>query len=117
MKTLVKTQAKNEVVKLSPAQVVKSVKAKKQNDVKAPNNYQLQVIQVNANFKKSLRNTGKALKLLLASDCLTVAQTKFAKDLQKDDAKYSEFDAKVRRTKSGDITAFYVLQAIYRALK
>jgi hypothetical protein len=117
MKTLVKTQAKKDVVKLSPKEVLKSVKAKKQNDVKKPNEYKIQVLDVNANFKKSLRNTGKALKLLLASDALTSTQVKFAKELQKDDAKYTSFDAKVRRTKNGDITAFYVLQAIYRAMK
>ena len=117
MNNLVKTQAKNEVKKLSPKETLKSVKAKKQNDVKKPNNYQLQVIDVNANFKKSLRNTGKALKLLLASECMNSAQIKFAKELQKDDTKYTSFDAKVRRTKKGEITAFYVLQAIYRELK
>jgi len=117
MKTLVKTQAKKDVVKLSPKEVLKSVKAKKQNDVKKPNEYKIQVLDVNANFKKSLRNTGKALKLLLASDALTSTQVKFAKELQKDDAKYTSFDAKVRRTKKGEITAFYVLQAIYKELK
>lgn len=117
MKTLVKTQAKNEVKKLSPKEVIKSIASKKQNEVKKPNEYKTQVLDVNANFKKSLRNTGKALKLLLASDALTSAQIKFAKDLQKDDAKYTSFDAKVRRTKAGEITAFYVLQAIYREMK
>ena len=117
MKTLVKTQAKNEVKKLSTKEVLKSVNAKKQNEVKKPNEYKIQVLDVNANFKKSLRNTGKALKLLLASDVLTNVQVKFAKELQKDDAKYTIFDSSVRRTKANEITAFYVLQAIYRATK
>lgn len=117
MSTSVKTQAKNEVKGLSQKETSKAIATQKKIKAQKPNEYKIQVLEVNANFKKSLRNTGKALKLLLASDALTSGQIKFAKELQKDDAKYLSFDAKVRRTKSGEITAFYVLQAIYRAMK
>lgn len=117
MKALVKTQAKKETATLTVKNVAKSVGTQKKIQAKKTNEYKIQVLEVNANFKKSLRNTGKALKLLLASDALTSGQIKFAKELQKDDAKYTSFDAKVRRTKAGEITAFYVLQAIYKAMK
>lgn len=117
MSTSVKTQAKNEVKRLSQKETSKAIATQKKIKAQKPNEYKIQVLEVNANFKKSLRNTGKALKLLLASDALTSGQIKFAKELQKDDAKYTSFDAKVRRTKAGEITAFYVLQAIYKAMK
>lgn len=84
---------------------------------KKSNAYTLEVLEVNANFKKALRNTGKAFKLLAASECLTTDQLNTIKALQKSDDLYKTFDATVRRTKTGDVTAFYVLQALYRSIK
>jgi len=82
-------------------------------------NYKNEVLVVNAEFKIALRSTGKAIKLLIASDCLNAKQVKFLRSLQAKgaEAKYTKFDSSVRRTKSGQITPFYVLQAMYKALK
>jgi hypothetical protein len=79
--------------------------------------YKNSVIEVNVNFKKSLRNTGKAIKLLLASEVLNNEQVKFCKELQKNDALYMSFDSKVRKTKNNEVVVFYVLQALWNELK
>ncbi len=83
------------------------------------NNYKLQVLEVNRNFKNSLRSTGKVIKILLASEILTPKQTTILKSLQSkgNEAKYTKFDNMVRRTKNNEITAFYVLQALYKYMK
>ena len=84
--------------------------------MKTTNNYKTEVLQVNANFKQALRTTGQCIKILLASEVLNTKQIAFLKSLQKDDNKYSSFDAKIRRTKDNKIVPFYVLQAVYKEL-
>jgi hypothetical protein len=81
------------------------------------NNYKNDVLNVNANFKIALRTTNKAIKILIASESLTTKQVSKCKAILKDDASYKKFDATVRRTKNNLITPFYVLQALYKALK
>lgn len=83
------------------------------------NNYKNDVLVVNANFKIALKSTGKAIKILLASETLNAKQSAFLRNLQKkgNEAKYTKFDASIRRTKNNQITPFYVLQAIYKELK
>jgi hypothetical protein len=90
----------------------------KQNAVKV-NNYKNEVLVVNANFKIALKSTGKAIKILLASETLNAKQSAFLRNLQKkgNEAKYNKFDTSIRRTKNNQITPFYVLQALYKALK
>lgn len=94
---------------------------------KTVSSYKNDVLTVNANFKIALKSTGKAIKILLASETLNAKQAAFLKDIQKTskdkeaqkliDAKYAKFDASIRRTKNNQITPFYVLQALYKALK
>lgn len=83
------------------------------------NEYKTQVLEVNANFKIALRSTGKAIKILIASECLTPKQTTILKSLQNkgNEAKYNKFDSMVRRTKTNQVTPFYVLQALYKYMK
>lgn len=83
------------------------------------NEYQLQVLEVNKNFKNALRSTGKVIKILLSSEILTPKQTTILKSLQSkgNEAKYTKFDNMVRRTKNNQVTAFYVLQALYKYMK
>ena len=83
------------------------------------NEYKEQVLNVNANFKIALRSTGKAIKILIASETLTPKQTTVLKSLQNkgNEAKYNKFDSMVRRTKANQITPFYVLQALYKYMK
>jgi hypothetical protein len=83
------------------------------------NNYKTEVLTVNANFKIALKSTGKAIKILLASETLNAKQSAFLRNLQKkgNEANYTKFDNSIRRTKSNQITPFYVLQALYKALK
>lgn len=83
------------------------------------NEYKVQVLEVNANFKIALRTTGKAIKILLASETLTPKQITVLKSLQNkgNEAKYNKFDSMVRRTKANQITPFYVLQALYKYMK
>jgi hypothetical protein len=90
-----------------------------QNTKNTEKNYKLQVLEVNKNFKNSLRSTGKVIKILLASEILTPKQTTILKSLQSkgNEAKYTKFDNMVRRTKNNEITAFYVLQALYKYMK
>ena len=84
-----------------------------------PNEYKTQVLEVNANFKMALRSTGKAIKILIASETLTPKQTTILKALQNkgNEAKYTKFDSMVRRTKNKQVTPFYVLQALYQYMK
>jgi len=81
-------------------------------------NYKADVLTVNANFKIALKSTGKAIKILLASETLNAKQSAFLRNLQKkgNEAKYTKFDTSIRRTKNNQITPFYVLQALYKAL-
>ena len=90
------------------------MKTQTQTTVKS---YKNDVLTVNANFKTALRTTNKAIKLLIASECLTPKQTTVCKAILKDDASYKKFDATVRRTKANMVTPFYVLQALYKAIK
>lgn len=87
--------------------------------MKTISNYKLQVLDVNANFKIALRTTGKAIKILIASETLSPKQIAFLKKLQSkgSEAAYQKFDASVRRTKANAVTPFYVLQALYKAQK
>ena len=89
---------------------------KTQNKV---NEYKTQVLEVNANFKIALRSTGKAIKILIASETLTPKQVTVLKSLQNkgNEAKYNKFDSMVRRTKNNQITPFYVLQALYKYMQ
>jgi len=89
------------------------------NSVKKSNEYQLNVLNTNANFKIALRSTGKALKILLSCEVLNSKQIAFVKSLQAKDsqAKFDKFDASIRRTKSNTITPFYLLQAMHKAMK
>ena len=82
------------------------------------NNYKVNVLNVNANFKIALRSTGKALKILISSEVLNSKQIAFIRDLQKkgNEAKYNKFDSTIRRTKANTITPFYVLQAMHKAI-
>lgn len=83
------------------------------------NEYKNQVLNVNAEFKLALRSTGKAIKILLASEVLSPSQSKVLKMLQSkgNEAKYTKFDSMVRRTPKNQITPFYVLQALYKYMK
>jgi hypothetical protein len=83
--------------------------------MKTQNAYQLEVLNVNKEFKIALRSTNKAIKILIASETLNSKQTGILKAILKDDKKYKDFDSTVRRTKSGQITPFYVLQALYKS--
>lgn len=86
-------------------------------ETKVKNQYQLDVLETNANFKTALRTTNKAIKLLIASDVLNSKQTTILKGILKDDANYKKFDSMVRRTPKGMVTPFYVLQALYKVSK
>jgi hypothetical protein len=83
------------------------------------NEYKIQVLEVNSNFKTALRSTGKAIKILIASETLTPKQTTVLKSLQAkgNESKYTKFDSMVRRTKANQITPFYVLQALYKYMQ
>jgi hypothetical protein len=81
---------------------------------KKVNEYKVNVLDVNANFKTALRTTNKAIKLLIASETLSPKQVSICKAILKDDASYKKFDAIVRRTKNNMVTPFYVLQALYK---
>lgn len=87
--------------------------------MKTQNNYKEQVLNVNANFKIALRTTGKAIKILIASETLTPKQVTVLKSLQSkgNEQKYANFDKLVRRTKNNQITPFYVLQALYKYMQ
>jgi hypothetical protein len=84
-----------------------------------PNEYKIQVLSVNANFKLALRSTGKAIKILIASETLSPKQSTVLKSLQSkgNEAKYTKFDSMVRRTKNNQVTPFYVLQALYKYMQ
>jgi hypothetical protein len=84
---------------------------------KKVNEYKLNVLDVNSNFKIALRTTNKAIKLLIASETLSPKQVNICKAILKDDASYKKFDATVKRTPSKMVTPFYVLQALYKVAK
>jgi hypothetical protein len=86
-----------------------------QTQTQKTNAYQLEVLNVNKEFKIALRSTNKAIKILIASETLNSKQVGILKAILKDDKKYKDFDGTVRRTKAGQITPFYVLQALYKA--
>jgi hypothetical protein len=79
--------------------------------------YKTQVLEVNSNFKKAIRTTGKGLSILLASEVLTPSQVKRVKDIKKNDELYKKFDATVRRTSKNEVTVFYILQALHKDMK
>ena len=81
------------------------------------NNYKIEVLEANANFKTALRTTNKAIKLLIASEVLSPKQTAICKGILKDDTNYKNFDSIVRRTPKGMVTPFFVLQALYKISK
>ena len=81
------------------------------------NSYKNDVLNVNANFKIALRTTNKAIKLLIASETLSARQTTIFKGILKSDDNYKKFDSIVRKTKTGTVTPFYVLQALYSIMK
>jgi hypothetical protein len=87
--------------------------------MKTNSNYKTQVLDVNANFKVALRSTGKAIKILIASEVLSPKQCALLKKLQSkgNETAYQKFDNSVRRTKANAVTPFYVLQALYKAQK
>lgn len=85
--------------------------------MKTVNNYKIEVLEANANFKTALRTTNKAIKLLITSEVLTSKQTTICKAILKDDENYKKFDATVRRTPKGMVTPFFVLQALYKIAK
>lgn len=109
-RTVVKTV--KTVKNLTNKEVVKALA-----NVKKQSEYTFQVLEANKKFKEAYRNTGKAIKLLLASECLNSKQVAFLKNLQKNDIEYGKFDATVRRTKKNEITPFFVLQAMFKAMK
>jgi hypothetical protein len=84
---------------------------------KKVNEYKVNVLDVNANFKIALRTTNKAIKLLIASETLSQKQVNLCKAILKDDTSYKKFDATVRRTPAKMVTPFYVLQALYKVAK
>jgi hypothetical protein len=95
--------------------------------MKSTSTYKTQVLEVNANFKMALRTTGKAIKILIASETLTPKQVTILKALQstpkdaqslaKVQKDYNKFDSMVRRTKANQVTPFYVLQALYKYMQ
>ena len=100
--------------RLSPKETAKATSVKV-TKAKPQSNYKDEVLKANSEFKLALRSTGKAIKILLASDVLNKKQIAFLKSIQGDTAKYNKFDASIRRTKANLITPFFVLQALYKA--
>lgn len=94
----------------------KQVETKKET-IKKVSEYQKNVIFVNRDFKKYLRNTGKAIKILLATDAITPKQKIFFKNLVKNDALYIAFDKTVKRNKNNEISVWEVLKAYHRTTK
>jgi hypothetical protein len=87
------------------------------NNVVKVSEWKTNVLNVNKDFKQCLRSTGKAIKLLLASDVLTPKQKVFFKNLQKNDELYQSFDACVKRNKNNEISVFEVLKTFHRLTK
>jgi hypothetical protein len=107
----------NATAKKPTAKVTAKVTATAKNNVVKVSEWKTNVLNVNKDFKQCLRSTGKAIKLLLASDVLTPKQKVFFKNLQKNDELYQAFDASVKRNKNNEISVFEVLKAFHRLTK
>lgn len=82
--------------------------------------YKKQVINSNAKLKSTHRTLGGCLKNMyhFADDMgLTASQKKVVKLLRGDGKAYAEFQKVCRKSKSGNYSPFFVLQAIYKASK
>lgn len=116
MKNSIKTKSTKNVVTNVVTNVV-SETAILNAVTKKVNQYKTDVLDVNANFKTALRTTNKAIKLLIASETLSIKQVSMCKAILRNDDNYKSFDALVRRTPSKMVTPFYVLQALYKVAK
>lgn len=82
--------------------------------------YKKQVINSNAKLKATHKTLGGCLKNMwhFADDMgLTTSQKKVVKLLRADHNAYKEFQKVCRKSKSGNYSPFFVLQAIYKAGK
>jgi hypothetical protein len=89
----------------------------KKETTKKVSDYQKNVLFVNRDFKTYLRNTGKAIKLLLSTEAITPKQKMFFRNLQKNDVLYQAFDKTVKRNKNNEVSVFEVLKAYHRTTK
>ena len=82
--------------------------------------YKKQVINSNAKLKSTHKTLGGCLKNMhhfSAEMGLTTSQKKVVKLLRGDGKAYKEFQKVCRKSKSGNYSPFFVLQAIYKASK
>ena len=87
--------------------------------------YQMQVLDINANLKTVRKSFGGCIKVLLTNSKeigLTATQVKILRLTQKDIAKFKAFKATVRTSHYkgqdlGTYSPFYVLQALYKEIK
>lgn len=82
--------------------------------------YKKQVINSNAKLKITHKTLGGCLKNMwyFADDMgLTASQKTVVKLLRGDDKAYTEFQKVCRKSKGGNYSPFFVLQAIYKASK
>lgn len=102
--------------KTETKKVVKTVTTKK---AKA-SEYKLQVLETNKALRTTHKTLGGCLKNMwfFRDDMkLTAKQTAVVKLLRSDDKAYASFQTICRKSKSGNYSPFYVLQAIYKASK
>lgn len=84
--------------------------------------YEREVIDVNKALRQTQRNIGKATALLLLMHNSTAIEdfkleprtARYLKAMKKQPAMYEALKRDCRRTKSGEVTPFYVLQAVKR---
>jgi hypothetical protein len=97
---------------LTNIQPVSGVQAKE-----SKKSYKDLVLGGNQVLKSEVRTLGFALKLIRDTAGISPQFQKIARELLKDSEMYKNFANNVRKTKAGNFTPFYVMQAIYRGLK
>lgn len=103
----------NATVSKTTKKVVKKVTVK-------VSDYKKQVINSNAKLKSTHKTLGGCLKNMhhFSEEMgLTTSQKKVVKLLRGDGKAYAEFQKVCRKSKAGNYSPFFVLQAIYKASK
>ena len=83
-------------------------------------NYFLKVINVNKALKVELSSVGACRSMLLENSEAIQLDKEFKSILlasKKDEAIYKQIDTNTRRSKSGKVSPFFVLQALYKLTK
>jgi len=80
-------------------------------------NYRKQVLDVNKSLKVELKSFNGAAKLLIAMDAPTAKQKRLLRAILKDKVLYNIAKDNVRKSKSGNISPFFILQFLYKVEK